>query len=66
MKKTCKWYPVCPMRRFYEANRIDEKWVKNYCMGNWKACVRYQMEEKGEYHPDWMLPDGTLDESLKS
>jgi len=22
------------------------------------------MEEKGKVHPDWMLPDGTLDEGL--
>jgi len=23
------------------------------------------MEEKGKYHPDNMLPDGTIDEKLK-
>ncbi len=23
------------------------------------------MEEKGKVHPDWMLPDGTLDERLQ-
>jgi len=23
------------------------------------------MEEEGKVHPDWMLPDGTLDERLK-
>ena len=63
--KECKWYPVCPMKWYYENGKIAEKWVKNYCKGNWKECVRYQMEEKGAYHPDWMLPDGTIDESLK-
>jgi len=23
------------------------------------------MEERGELHPDWMLPDGSLDERLQ-
>jgi len=26
---TCKWYPVCPMKRFYEAGKIDKKWIDN-------------------------------------
>ncbi len=63
--KECKWYAVCPMRRYYEAGKLDKKWIEEYCHGNWKACVRYQMEEAGRYHADWMLPDGTLDKSLK-
>jgi hypothetical protein len=25
----------------------------------------YQMKERGEPHPDWILLDGTLDESLR-
>ena len=61
----CKWYMVCPMKKYYENRKIDEKWIKNYCMGNWPNCIRYQMEEKNEYHPDWMLPDGTINEKLK-
>jgi len=63
--KVCKWYWACPMRYFYEQGKIDEKWIKQYCMGNFMDCVRYKMEEKGEYHPDNMLPDGTIDESLQ-
>jgi len=62
--KDCKWYPVCPMKRFYEEGKLDKKWIELYCKGDWESCVRYQMEEKGEQHPDWMLPDGTLDERL--
>jgi hypothetical protein len=23
------------------------------------------MEEQGRYHPDWMLPDGSIDEKMK-
>jgi len=64
LSKDCKWYPVCPMKRFYEKGKLDKKWIELYCRGDWESCVRYQMEEKGEFHPDWMLPDGTLDEKL--
>ncbi|RCW40549.1 hypothetical protein DFR78_1477 [Halanaerobium sp. MA284_MarDTE_T2] len=46
------------------AGKIDKKWVENYCHGDNKSCQRYQMEEKGEYHPDNMLPDGSIDQSL--
>lgn len=61
----CKWFVMCPMKRFYETGRLERKWIELYCKGDWKSCVRYEMEEKGHYHPDWMLPDGTLDENLK-
>jgi uracil-DNA glycosylase len=64
-KKECRWYDVCPMKRYYEKRMLDKKWVQNYCRGNWENCVRYQMEENGQYHPDWMLPDGTIDKNLK-
>jgi len=61
----CKWYPVCPMKWFYEAGRLEKRWIELYCRGNWENCVRYMLEEQGRYHPDWMLPDGSLDENLK-
>ena len=63
--KECKWFPVCPMHYFYEEGKLDRKWIELYCKGDWKSCKRYQMEERGEYHPDWMLPDGSIDEKLK-
>jgi len=53
------------MKRYYIQGKIDKKWVNNFCMGDYLSCIRYQMEESGEYHPDWMLPDGSIDESLK-
>jgi uracil-DNA glycosylase family 4 len=62
----CKWYPVCPMKRFYETGILESKWVELYCKGDWKSCVRYKMEENGEYHPDWMLPDGSIAPELKN
>ena len=53
------------MKRYYENGLLEKRWVENYCWSSWEKCVRYQLEEKGEYHPDWMLPDGSLDTSLK-
>jgi len=61
----CKWYPVCPMKRFYEISILESKLVELYCKGDWESCVRYKMEENGEAHPDWMLPDGRIDTELK-
>jgi hypothetical protein len=52
------------MKYYFERGKIDRKWIEEYCHGDWDACVRYQMEERGEQHPDNMLPDGTIDEVL--
>lgn len=60
----CKWYPMCPMKVFYEKGKLNKKWVELYCKGDWESCIRYQMEERGQEHPDWMLPDGSIDERL--
>jgi hypothetical protein len=62
--KECKWYRVCPMKRFFEAGKLEKKWVMDYCHGGWDKCERFRMEEKGQYHPDNMLPNGEIDESL--
>ncbi len=65
MKKSeCKWFPVCPMKYYNDRGMIDPKYVRLYCMGDWESCIRYQKEEAGIYHPDNMLPDGVIDESL--
>ena len=53
------------MKRYYEANLLDGKWIDRFCKGDWRQCVRYWMEARGQPHPDWMLPDGTLDEALR-
>jgi len=60
-KNICKWNDVCPLKRFYEQGRLDGRWVKDYCRGDYFRCVRYRMEEEGSYHPDNMMPDGTID-----
>ncbi|RKY42518.1 MAG: uracil-DNA glycosylase [Candidatus Makaraimicrobium thalassicum] len=64
-RKVCKWYDVCPLKRFYEHGKLDRKWVETYCWGDHAKCVRKKMEEGGIYHPDNMLPDGTIEEGLK-
>jgi len=56
---------VCPIRRFVEEGKLDKVWVEKYCKGDFKKCIRYQLEEKGVPHPDNMLPDGRIIEGLK-
>jgi DNA polymerase len=53
------------MKRFLDSGWLDPRWVELYCRGDWRSCVRYAMEERGEPHPDWMLPDGELDPELR-
>ncbi len=60
----CKWYPVCPMKRYYENGLVEKKWIELYCKGDWENCIRYHLEENGAAHPDWVLPEGTLNEEL--
>ena len=64
-RQYCKWFYVCPMKRYYEEGRLDKKWIEKYCLRSWVDCQRYDMEENGHAHPDWMLPDGSLKEDLK-
>jgi len=65
MLKECKWYQVCPMKIFYETGQLEKKWIDQYCKNDWKNCIRYQMEESGNIHPDNMLPDGSISEKLE-
>ena len=64
-KHICKWYMWCPVKYFYEQRKLDKKWVEKYCWRDNLKCVRRKMEEKGISHPDNMLPDGTIDETLR-
>jgi len=62
----CKWYSICPLRRFERQGRLDDIWAQDYCKSesNWKNCRRYRLEEAGLYHPDNMMPDGKIDSNL--
>jgi hypothetical protein len=64
----CKWYSLCPLRRFERRGRLDLSWADRYCKSErfWKECKRFQLEEQGIYHPDNMLPDGRVDPALTS
>lgn len=66
VSKECKWYPVCPLRIFCEQGKLDKNRIELYCKGAWLNCIRYQMEENGESHPDNMMPDGSIDDHLTS
>jgi len=48
------------MKYFSDNGMIEKKWTAYYCKGDWESCVRYWKEENGEYHPDEMLPDGSI------
>jgi DNA polymerase len=52
------------MRYFYEQGKLNKYWIDRYCRGDWESCIRYQMEENGQPHPDNMLPDGSHDHNL--
>ncbi|MFW9940406.1 MAG: uracil-DNA glycosylase [Candidatus Thorarchaeota archaeon] len=62
--KICKWYLACPIKSFVDKGKLDAKWVEEFCLIGNKSCVRYQMEESGEYHPDNMLPNGDIKKDL--
>ena len=64
LEKVCKWYPACPLKKYYERGEIEEKWIDDFCKGDYEKCVRYQMEEAGEPHPDNMLPNGEIRKNL--
>lgn len=64
-KDICKWYNVCHMKRYFKDRKLDIKWIDDYCKGNYHRCIRREMEEKGKYHPDNMLPDGSINKGLK-
>jgi len=65
LSRNCKWYQVCPMKRYYEDGILDKKWIELYCKGDWENCVRYYMEESGKPHEDYILPDGTINKKLE-
>jgi DNA polymerase len=62
----CKWYSVCPLRKYEREGRISLVWAEKFCESDdvWIACERYKLEEQNIYHPDHMLPDGTMGQGL--
>lgn len=62
--RMCKWYDCCPIKRYTETGRLETSWVEQYCLVDNRSCVRYQMEEAGQSHPDNMLPNGEIRKDL--
>lgn len=60
----CKWFPVCPIKFYTKAGLLDPKWIDKYCLLDNHDCIRYQKEERGIFHPDNMLPDGSINSDL--
>jgi len=63
----CRWYDqTSGMKRAYDKGLLDKKWIENYCLNGGKNCIRKKrFEEEGFVSPDYVLPDGTVDEKLK-
>jgi hypothetical protein len=53
------------MKRFYEEGKLEKTWMEKYCWSNNRKCARYQLEERGEPHPDNLLPNGEIRKELK-
>jgi hypothetical protein len=62
----CRWYSVCPLRRWEKEGRLSRSWAQDFCetTDNWRHCRRYQLEDQGISHPDNMLPSGQIDPTL--
>ncbi len=65
MKKICKWYYSCQIKQFVEEGKKNKKWTENYCLIGNKSGKRFKMEKQGINHPNNMLPDGKIMDSLK-
>lgn len=66
-KNVCRWYDkTAGMKRAYDSGMLDRSWIENYCFNAGKNCIRKKrFEEEGYVSPDYVLPDGTVDEKLK-
>ena len=67
-KGVCRWYDeTSGMKRAYDRGLLDKAWIEKYCFKGGERCVRKQrFEQEGYVSPDYILPDGTVDERLKN
>jgi hypothetical protein len=35
-KNICKWYNVCPLKKYFEKGKLDIKWINEYYWGNYQ------------------------------
>jgi len=66
-KNVCRWYnETSGIKRAYDQGLLNKKWLEGYCWNNGKECLRKKrFEEEGYVSPDYVLPDGNIDEKLK-
>ena len=66
-REVCVWYnETSGMKRAFDAGLLDKKWLDDYCFRGGRACVRKQrFEGEGYVSPDYVLPDGAVDDTLK-
>jgi len=64
----CRWYDESSgVKRACDLGLINKKWVENYCLAGGSGCVRKKIfEEDGYVSPDYILPDGTISEAVKT
>ena len=67
-KQICRWYnKTSGVKRACDAGLIDIKWVEDYCLNDGKDCIRKRrFEEEGYVSPDYVLPDGSISEKVRS
>ena len=54
------------MKRAYDQGLLDKKWIEDYCWNGGEGCIRKRrFEGEGYVSPDYVLPDGTVDENLR-
>ncbi len=56
----CKWFELCPIRRYTLMRKISFYFTDRFCLGDWTKCERYKLESAGIEHPDSLLPDGRI------
>jgi len=66
-RNVCRWYDeTSGMKRANDKGLLDKKWIEEYCLNDGKGCIRKKrFEGEGHVSPDYVLPDGTVDENLK-
>ncbi len=67
VKSVCRWYDeTSGIKRAVDRGLLDKKWIEHYCFSGGTDCVRKKrFEQEGYVSPDYVLPDGTVDENLK-
>jgi hypothetical protein len=55
----CPNVESCPMFPMFKLAPLLAIWKKNYCLGAYAQCARFQLSQKGEAVPRTLLPNGS-------